>query len=95
MCLGHSTREDHKTRFDFGVWPRLLDLRLAAKYCSVGSRTVEDWIHEGLLTPVGMPGSTLRDKQGDVIVHASQRKIAKILIDKSDLDRLIDERKVI
>lgn len=73
-------------------WPRLLDLRLAASYCSVGSRTLEDWIHAGLLTPVPMPGSTLR-KSGQVVAPAGRRRIAKILIDRADLDRLIDGRK--
>lgn len=74
-------------------WPRLLSLDLSAAYCSVGSRTVEDWIHDGLLTPVAMPGSTLKDKSGNVIASASQRRIAKILIDRESLDALIDARK--
>jgi hypothetical protein len=74
-------------------WPRLLSLDLSAAYCSVGSRTLEDWIHAGLITPVPMPGSTIKDKAGNVIATAGRRRIAKILIDKADLDRLIDERK--
>jgi hypothetical protein len=75
------------------AWPRLLDLELIAGYCSVGRRTVEDWIREGLLEPVPMPGSTLRDKAGNIVARAGQRRIAKILIDREDLDRLIDKRK--
>ena len=74
-------------------WPRLLDLHLAAAYVSVGSRTIEDWIRDGLLQPVPMPGSTLKDKSGAVIARAKARRIAKILIDREDLDRLIAERK--
>ncbi len=73
-------------------WPRLLSLDLSAAYCSVGARTVEDWIRDGLLTPIGMPGSTIK-KDGNIIATAGRRRIAKILIDKSDLDALIDERK--
>jgi hypothetical protein len=74
-------------------WPRLLDLRLAAIYASVGPATVNDWVKDNLLTPVEMPGSTLRDRAGNVIAHAKARRIAKILIDRADLDKLIDQRK--
>jgi hypothetical protein len=74
-------------------WPRLLSLQLAAAYSSVGARTIEDWIHDGLIEPVPMPGSTLKDKAGNIIARAGRRRIAKILIDRADLDRLIDERK--
>jgi hypothetical protein len=75
------------------TWPRLLDIHLAAAYASVSSRTVEDWVHNGLLIPVGMPGTTLRDKQGNIIARPQARRIVKILIDKADLDQLIDQRK--
>ncbi len=81
------------SRVTLACWPRLLDLRTAAIYCSVGSRTVEDWVRENLLTPVPMPGSTLKDKNGNVVAPAGRRRIAKILIAREDLDRLIDQRK--
>lgn len=84
---------DHTRTVNIAAWPRLLDIHLASAYCSVGDRTVEDWIHEGLLTPVPMPGSTLRDRQGHIITPASRRRIAKILIERSELDRLIHSRK--
>jgi len=74
-------------------WPRLLDLKLSGFYLSIGKRVVEDYIHEGLLVPVPMPGSTLRDKAGNIVARAGQRRIAKILIDRADLDALIDRRK--
>lgn len=77
----------------FPVWPRLLDIHLAAVYLSVGEATVRDWVADGLLATVPMPGSTLRDRQGQVVAPASRRPIAKILIDRSDLDALIDQRK--
>jgi hypothetical protein len=86
-------RHMRQARLALNVWPRLLSLSLTAAYLSVGSRTVESWIYDGLLTPVPMPGSTLKDKNGNVIANARARKLAKILIDKADLDRLIDERK--
>jgi predicted site-specific integrase-resolvase len=75
------------------TWPRLLDLKGAALYLSVGSRTVEDWVKDGLLDPVPMPGGTLKDKSGNVIARARSRRIAKILLDREDLDRLISARK--
>lgn len=75
------------------VWPRLLDLKGAALYLSVGSRTVEDWVKDGLLDPVPMPGSTIKDKSGNIIARARSRRIAKILLDREDLDRLISTRK--
>jgi hypothetical protein len=80
-------------RTTLAIWPRLLSLELSAAYCSIGSRTIEDWIHDGILSPVPMPGSILKDKAGNVIAHSRARKIAKILIAKEDLDALIDARK--
>jgi hypothetical protein len=70
-----------------------MSLSIAAAYTSVGTRTVEDWIRDRLLEPVPMPGSTIKDKAGNVIATAGQRRIAKILIAREDLDRLIDEKK--
>lgn len=40
-----------------------------------------------------MPGSTIKDKSGNVIARAKARRIAKILLDREDLDRLISARK--
>lgn len=74
-------------------WPRLLDLKGAALYLSVGARTVEDWVRDGLLDPVPMPGSTIKDKSGNIVARAKARRIAKILIDRRDLDALIETRK--
>ena len=91
--LGHSAHRDRATRAAVGAWPRLLDLKTAASYLCVGSRTVEDWIRDGLLQPVPMPGSTIKDKGGNVIARAGARRIVKTLIDREDLDRLIDSRK--
>ncbi len=74
-------------------WPRLLDVHLAAAYLSVGESTIRDYCGDGILHPVELPGSTLRNKNGSVIAHAKARRIAKILIAREDLDALIDERK--
>jgi hypothetical protein len=75
------------------VWPRLLDIHLAAQYLSIGESTIRDYVAEGILCPVELPGSTLKDKNGKVIARAGSRRIAKILIDREDLDRLIEQRK--
>jgi hypothetical protein len=66
--------------------PRLLDLRLAAAYFSVGTQTIEDWIQDGIITPVPMPGSIIQNKAGNVIAHAKTRRIANFLLDRCDLD---------
>jgi hypothetical protein len=70
-----------------------MDLRTASAYLCIGTRTIEDYVHDGILSPVPMPGSIIKDKAGNVIAHSKARRIAKILIAKEDLDRLIDERK--
>jgi len=75
------------------AWPRLMSLSTAAAYLDLSKRTLEDWVREGLLHPVPMPGAAIR-KNGNVIAPARVRKIAKILIDRESLDKLIDERKV-
>ena len=91
--LGGNAHADRKTRLTLACWPRLMDLHLAAAYCSVGERTLEDWLYDGLLEPVPMPGSTLKDKAGNIIARAKARRIAKILIAREDLDALIDQRR--
>ena len=91
--LGHSAHADRKIRMTIACWLRLLDIHLAAAYLSVGESTVRDWIADNLITAVSMPGSTLRDQKGNIVVSASRRRIAKILIDRANLDRLIDQRK--
>jgi hypothetical protein len=91
--LGGNAHRDRTTRALSLPWPRLLSLALAAQYLSVGKRILEDWIYDRILEPVPMPGSILKDKSGNVIARAKNRRIAKILIDREDLDQLIIERK--
>lgn len=76
------------------TWPRLFDVHLAALYLSVGESTIRDYVADRILHPVELPGSTLRDRAGQVIASASQRRLAKILIAREDLDALIDQRKM-
>jgi hypothetical protein len=75
------------------TWPRLLDLHLAATYLSVGESTIRDYCCEGLLHPVKLPGTTLRDHNGRVICHGKNRRIVKILIDREELDRFVGSMK--
>ena len=91
--LGKSAHADRKTKLTVAAWPRLLDIHLSAVYGSVGESTVRDWIADGLLKPVAMPGSILRDKRGCIVAHGRNRRIAKVLIDRADLDSLIDSCK--
>jgi hypothetical protein len=91
--LGGSAHADRSIRRALAVWPRLLDVHLAAAYLSVGESTIRDYIRDSILHSVEMPGSTLRDRSGRVIAHSKNRRISKILIDRQDLDKLIDEGK--
>jgi hypothetical protein len=91
--LGGSSHADRSTRRALACWPRLLDIHLAAQYLSVGESTVRDYVNDKILIPVKLPGSTLRDRSGRVISYSKNRRITKILIDRADLDKLIDERR--
>jgi hypothetical protein len=91
--LGGSAHSDRNTQRALACWPRLLDIHPAAQYFSVGVSTIRDYVADRILQPVEMPGSTIRGKSGKIVAHSKARKIAKILIDKADLDALIDERK--
>jgi hypothetical protein len=91
--LGRSAHGDRKTRLMTGAWPRLLDVRLAAEYLTVGPQTIRDYVADRLLAPVPMPASAERDSHGNLISSPSRRKISKFLFDIRDLDKLVDERK--
>lgn len=91
--LGRSSHLDRSIRYTLACWPRLLDVHQAALYCSVGEQTIRDWVLDQLLRPVEMPGSALRDKQGQMISKPSRRKIGKILLDRLDIDLFISIRK--
>ena len=74
------------------LWPRLLSVRLAAQYLSVGSSTIRDWVKSGLIQPIELPGSTLR-RNGAIVARPTSRAIHKILITRETLDDFIDARK--
>ena len=62
-------------------WPRLLDIRSAALYLGVSTRTIEQWIADEILRPVQMPG------MGRTL------KLRRVLMDRQDLDELIERQK--
>jgi len=62
-------------------WPRLLDIRSAALYLGVSTRTIEQWIADEILRPVQMPG------MGRTL------KLRRVLLDRQDLDVLIERQK--
>jgi hypothetical protein len=74
-------------------WPRLLDVRTTAAYLSVGESTVRDYVHAGILVPVALPGSALRQAGGRVIAGCRDRNMKKLLFDRLDLDALVDRLK--
>lgn len=90
--IGGNAHRDRATRAALSSWPRLMSLEIAADYLSLSKRTLEDWVREGLLHPVPMPGAAIR-RNGNVVAPAKARRIAKILIDREDLDRFIETRK--
>jgi hypothetical protein len=69
--------------------PRLLDVAGCAHYLGIGRQSVRDWVNDGLLEPVQVPGASLR-KAGKVIAGPRQRRMSKLLFDIRDLDRFID-----
>ena len=74
------------------AWPRLLDVHLAAAYLGLSASTVRDYVHAGLLQPVGLPGSRLRHSKA-TIARPQDRNLVKLLFDRKDLDLFVDQRK--
>jgi hypothetical protein len=56
--------------------------------------TVRGWVLDGILRPVRLPGSRLKDKAGKkVICKSTEHRMRKIMIARADLDKLIEESK--
>jgi predicted site-specific integrase-resolvase len=73
------------------IFPRLFDIVGAAAYLSIGKATVRDYLAEGILKTVALPGSRLRKPGGAVTSFSKDHELRKVLIDRADLDQLIDE----
>ena len=74
---------------------RLLDLYQAATYTGLSYWTLRDWIADGILPVVKLPCSRQRIKGGVVSRKAGHGSTRKILMDRHDLDILIEHSKEI
>lgn len=73
--------------------PRLLSLRQIEREYGVSYWLCRGWIIDGVLRPVRLPGSRLKAKGGRVIANSRSYRIRKILVDRRDIERLIQESK--
>ncbi len=71
------------------AWPEAMDLETIGLYTCTSTSTARDWVTDHLLEPIALPGTFLRDKAGNVIARPSHRKLAKIIVLKSDVDALL------
>lgn len=67
--------------------PRLLSLREGASYLGLSYWSLRDYVLAGLIPVVNLP--PLRPREG----ASPKTSLRRILIDRRDLDRFIDERK--
>lgn len=75
-------------------YPRLLDVHDSAKYCGIAPTTIRDYVNAGILHPVPMPGSTIRNKKnGRILTTPRDRSMRKVLLDVRDLNAFIDRLK--
>ena len=72
---------------------RLLSLHEAGKYLGVGYWTVRDYVQAGILPRVVLPCAARRGKGGVVIRKPGDGNARRILVDKRDLDTLIERSK--
>jgi excisionase family DNA binding protein len=72
--------------------PRLLALKEAAEYLGISYWLIRDWVIDGTLRPVRLPGSRLK-KQGRLIANSKDHAMRKIMVDRNDLDQLIEDCK--
>jgi len=75
------------------VGARLLDLYQAATYTGLSYWTLRDYVADGVLPVVKLPGGRQRSRGGIVTRKAGDGSTRKILIDREDLDRLIARSK--
>jgi hypothetical protein len=72
---------------DGEVSPRLLSLRQMASYLGCSYWTARDWVLAGVVPAVELP--PLRPREGE----RPRRTLRRVLVDREDLDRLIEARK--
>jgi hypothetical protein len=67
---------------------RLLSLEEGAEYLGVSFWTLRDWVLAGHVPTVQLPG--LRPREG----ARARPTLRRVLVDREDLDRFIESRKV-
>ncbi len=67
--------------------PRLLTIQQAADYLNVSYWTARDWLLQELIPVIALP--PLRPREGE----RAKRHLRRVLVDRVDLDRFIEERK--
>jgi hypothetical protein len=68
--------------------PRLLTLKASAEHLGLSFWTVRDYVLQGLIPTVDLP--PLRAREGE----RQRSNLRRVLIDRQDLDRFIESRKV-
>jgi hypothetical protein len=71
-----------------GLEPRLLNAHGAARYLGVSYWSIRDWAMSGRLRTVTLP--PLQRREGD---PRPPKALRRLLFDRSDLDRFVDERR--
>lgn len=72
---------------------RLLNLHEAARYLGLSYWTMRDYVLDGIIARVELPCSRFRNRKGAVIRRAGDRGTRRILIDRTDLDKLVERSK--
>ncbi len=71
---------------------RLMTLRQAAEYFGLSYWLLRDYCLDGILPIVRLPGARIKGRNG-IVCHSAEHTIRKILVDRQDIDRLIEESK--
>jgi hypothetical protein len=83
--------EMEKEKRSIGAWPQAMSLECAAQYTCTSVSTLRDWVSDGLLRPLRLPGTCLRDRGGRVITRPRAHTLNKIIVLKSDVDALLEK----
>jgi hypothetical protein len=86
-----SVSPERRTK-DVRTVARLMSLRQGAEYSGLSYWLLRDYCLDGILPIVRLPGSRLKGKNG-ISCHSTEHTIRKIMIDRDDIDRLIQECK--
>jgi hypothetical protein len=86
-----STSPGKRTK-DVKTVGRLMTLKQAAEYCGLSYWLLRDYCLDGILPIVRLPGSRLKGNKG-IKSHSTEHTMRKIMIDREDIDQLIQECK--